>query len=63
MVFTLWPSAHLGSWATGHGLGTIHGNSGIARFVQGGVVKTFRCVLLGFDASIQVIDTLRRTAF
>ena len=35
--------AHLGSLATGHGLGTISRSSDIARFVQGGVVKTFRC--------------------
>ena len=35
--------AHLGSLATGHGLGTISRSSGIVRFVQGGVVKTFRC--------------------
>ncbi len=42
MVFTLGPSAHLGSLATGHGFGTISRSSGIVRFVQGGVVKTFR---------------------
>ena len=42
MVFTLRPSAHLGSLATGHALGTISRSSDIARFVQGGVVKTFR---------------------
>ena len=42
MVFTQGPSAHLGSLATGLGLGTIFSNSGIVRFVQGGVVKTFR---------------------
>ena len=29
------------------GLGTISRSSGIARFVQGGVVKTFRCTTLG----------------
>ena len=33
MVFTLRPSAHLGSLPTGHGLGTISDNSDIARFV------------------------------
>ena len=42
MVFTLRPSAHLGSLATGHDLGTTSRSSGIARFVKGGVVKTFR---------------------
>ena len=31
--------SHLGSLATGVGLGTIFRNSGIARFVQGGVKK------------------------
>ena len=35
--------AHLRSLATVAGLGTISRSSGIARFVQGGVVKTFRC--------------------
>ena len=44
MVFTLWPSAHLRSLATGVGLGRIFRSSGIFRFVQGGVVKTFRYV-------------------
>ena len=34
--------AHLRSLATLAGLGTISRNSDIARFVQGGVVKTFR---------------------
>ena len=42
MVFTLGPSAHLRSLATGVGLGTITRSSYIARFVKGGVVKTFR---------------------
>ena len=42
MVFTLGPSAHLRPLATLAGLGTIFSNSGIVRFVQGGVVKTFR---------------------
>ena len=42
MVFTLWPSAHLRPLATIAGLGTISRNSDIVRFVQGGVVKTFR---------------------
>ena len=37
------PSAHLRSLATGVGLGRITHSSDIARFVQGGVVKTFRC--------------------
>ena len=36
------PAAHLGSLATGHGFGTLSRSSDIARFVQGGVVKTFR---------------------
>ena len=36
------PSAHLRPLATLAGLGTIFSNSGIVRFVQGGVVKTFR---------------------
>ena len=40
--FTLGPSAHLRPLATLAGLGTIFSNSGIVRFVQGGVVKTFR---------------------
>lgn len=35
--------AHLCSLATGHGVGTISRSSSIARFIQGGVVKTFRC--------------------
>ena len=43
MVFTLRPSAHLPRLATRAGLGTIFRSSDIARFVQGGVVKTFRC--------------------
>jgi peptide subunit release factor 1 (eRF1) len=43
MVFTLRPSAHLPCLATRAGLGTISLDSGIVRFVQGGVVKTFRC--------------------
>ena len=34
--------AHLGSLATRLGLGRISSSSGIVRFVQGGVVKTFR---------------------
>ena len=45
MVFTLGPSAHLLTFGTRTGLGTISRSSGIARFVQGGVVKTFRYVL------------------
>ena len=44
MVFTLRPSAHLRCLATTAGLGTISRSSSIVRFVQGGVVKTFRCV-------------------
>ena len=43
MVFTQGPSAHLRSLATLTGFGTIFRSSGIACFVQGGVVKTFRC--------------------
>ena len=35
--------AHLRSLATGVGLGRISRSSDVARFVQGGVVKTFRC--------------------
>ena len=35
--------AHLPSLVTRAGLGTISRSSGVARFVQGGVVKTFRC--------------------
>ena len=45
MVFTHGPSAHLRPLATLAGLGTISDNSDIARFVQGGVVKTFRCAV------------------
>ena len=41
-------AAHLGSLATVHGLGRIFRNSDVVRFVQGGVVKTFRCA----DSSI-----------
>ena len=37
------PSAHLPCLATRAGLGTISRSSDVARFVQGGVVKTFRC--------------------
>ena len=36
------PAAHLPTLSTRAGLGTIFGSSGIAGFVQGGVVKTFR---------------------
>ena len=43
MVFTQRPSAHLRPLVTTVGLGTILCKSNIARFVQGGVVKTFRC--------------------
>ena len=43
MVFTQGPSAHLPTLSTRAGLGTIFRSSGIARFVHGGVVKTFRC--------------------
>ena len=43
MVFTLGPSAHLRLLATLAGFGTISRSSDIVRFVQGGVVKTFRC--------------------
>ena len=43
MVFTLGPPAHLRPFATIAGLGTIFCSTGIVRFVQGGVVKTFRC--------------------
>ena len=42
MVFTQGPAAHLRSLATGVGLGTILPNPDVARFVKGGVVKTFR---------------------
>ena len=42
MVFTLGPSVHLPRLATLAGLGTISHSSDIVRFVQGGVVKTFR---------------------
>ena len=41
--------------ATLAGLGTIFRSSGIVRFVQGGVVKTFRCA----DSSNPVVDQLR----
>ncbi len=41
--------AHLGSLAMGLGLATIFRSSGIARFAQGGVVKTFRCADLGLN--------------
>ena len=37
------PAAHLRPLATLARLGTIPRNSGSVRFVQGGVVKTFRC--------------------
>ena len=43
MVFTHGPSAHLPCLATRAGLGRISRSSDIARFVYGGVVKTFRC--------------------
>ena len=43
MVFTLRPSAHLRSLATGVGFGTISAVQTSLGFVQGGVVKTFRC--------------------
>ena len=36
------PAAHLPTLATRAGIGTISRSSNIARFVQGGVVKTFR---------------------
>jgi hypothetical protein len=42
MVFTLRPAAHLPTLSTRAGLGTIFRSSDIARFVQGGVVKTSR---------------------
>ena len=42
MVFTLGPSVHLPRLATRAGLGTTSRSSGIVRFVQGGVVKSFR---------------------
>ena len=42
------PSAHLPWLVTRAGLGTISRSSDIARFVQGGVVKTFRCPDLPF---------------
>ena len=48
MVFTLRPSAHLPRLATRAGLGTIFRSSDIARFVQGGVVNTFRCAATMF---------------
>ena len=37
------PSAHLPALSTRGCGGTIFRSSGVARFVQGGVVKTFRC--------------------
>ena len=43
MVFTHGPAAHLPCLATRVGVGTIFRSSDVARFVQGGVVKTFRC--------------------
>ena len=43
MVFTLRPAAHLPWLVTLAGFGTMSGSSAIVRFVQGGVVKTFRC--------------------
>ena len=46
MVFTHGPSAHLPCLATRAGVGRITLSSGIVRFVQGGVVKTFRCATL-----------------
>lgn len=54
----LW--AFLGSLATGHGFGTILGNSGIVRLVQGGVVKAFRYVaqVNGFGKPIRFAPAL-----
>ena len=43
MVFTLEPAALLPTLSTRAGLDTISCSSDVARFVQGGVVKTFRC--------------------
>ena len=45
MVFTLRPSAQLTCLATRAGLGRITRSSGIGRFVQGGIVKIFRCAI------------------
>ena len=42
MVFTHGPTAHLPCLASRAGLGRITRSSGIVRFVQGGVLKTFR---------------------
>ena len=52
MVFTQGPSAHLPCLATRSGTGTISGSSDVARFVQGGVVKTFRWATTHRDMEI-----------
>ena len=71
MVFTLRPSAYLGSLATGRGLGIISCRSDIVRFVQGGVVNTFRCTPqvfemsdhpIGFGDSVRVLQTAETEA-
>ena len=48
MVFTHGPAAHLPRLATRAGLGKIIRSLDVARFVQGGVVKTFRYVTSEF---------------
>jgi hypothetical protein len=57
MVFTQGPSAHLRSLAAGVGFGRIFRSSGIIRFVQGGVVKTFRWATLSQMADPQAFTT------
>ena len=55
------PSAHLRSLATGVGLGTIPRSSDIVRFVQGGVVKIFRCATQSNEFQpIRFASTVRR---
>ena len=58
MVFTQGPSAHLPRLATWAGLGTISRNSGIACFVYGSVIKTFR-----FRSEVTVIRESNRSQF
>ncbi|EKK03336.1 hypothetical protein RBSH_01395 [Rhodopirellula baltica SH28] len=54
------PSAHLPWLVTWAGIGTISRSSGIARFVQGGVVKTFRCATQSFDMDVSNIPTAKQ---
>ena len=49
MVFTLGLRHTFVFWQRAMAFGTIYRSSEIARFVQGGVVKTFRCAIQTFD--------------